>query len=260
MRAKPFQPVEIVNALEELRCGTAATSMCTRLGITPRRLRAWKLRWLAVRPEDLAEELASRRRLQRYRAQRRRLDALACSDQERLVADLALVRRLDLFVTPPGVRRRMGLQLDALGLASGSRLLVLDCGMGHSALEAARRGHQVLALDGSLRAIRWVESEAARLGLTSLDPRRWRPGDVLPPGPFDALLLFMNFDGPRLLDRLARRLVPNGRLLVIDPSSVGWRDEHLATRGYEKIAEVPYDAWVPVLPGMTASVYRHRIT
>jgi SAM-dependent methyltransferase len=74
-------------------------------------------------------------------------------------------------------------------IAPGARLAVIGCGRGHEALEAARLGYLVMAIDFAPEAIAAVKSSAQQQGL-DLDAaeadvfdlaRRW-------PGEFDAIL------------------------------------------------------------------------
>lgn len=67
-------------------------------------------------------------------------------------------------------RRRQDVALswvDALALPEGSRILEVGCGAGQTAVELARRGHHVWALDGSEAMLRRAQENALAAGVKS---------------------------------------------------------------------------------------------
>lgn len=108
-----------------------------------------------------------------------------------------------------------------LGLDDGARLLDLARGHGRIALELARRGHRVTGLDLSPRSLQFAREAAASEGLHV----EWVPADMhdIPAGAlFDAFAnVFTSFgffreedENQRLLDGVARALVPGGAFLI----------------------------------------------
>ncbi|HZJ56004.1 MAG TPA: class I SAM-dependent methyltransferase [Myxococcaceae bacterium] len=97
-------------------------------------------------------------------------------------------------VIPPGATRdEVDFVERALGPGRPGRLLDLPCGEGRHALELARRGHQVTAIDLSPHAVTRAGEEARREGLSV----ELRVGDMRspPPGPFDGACCLGNSIG-----------------------------------------------------------------
>jgi cyclopropane-fatty-acyl-phospholipid synthase len=63
-------------------------------------------------------------------------------------------------------RRKVGLLLDRLNLKHGQRLLEIGCGWGGLAIEAAKRGAQVVGLTLSREQKAWADEKIAKAGLT----------------------------------------------------------------------------------------------
>jgi cyclopropane-fatty-acyl-phospholipid synthase len=63
-------------------------------------------------------------------------------------------------------RRKMALLLDRLTLEPGQRLLEIGCGWGSLAIEAARRGAEVVGLTLSKEQKAWADEKIARVGLS----------------------------------------------------------------------------------------------
>lgn len=130
------------------------------------------------------------------------------------------------FNAPPGlestIRQRADTLVAILGARPGLRLLELDCGPAHHALELARRGCAVSGVDARARWLARARHRARRHGLRleliSTDPHRFaRSG-----GGFDAVLHLGGWLGARgsagddrlLLATAHHALEPGGRLLV----------------------------------------------
>jgi cyclopropane fatty-acyl-phospholipid synthase-like methyltransferase len=107
-----------------------------------------------------------------------------------------------------------------LGLAHGQHILDVACGAGTVDIELAVRGFAVTGLDISPGALEIAREQA--------DPRgvqvRWLCSDMrdLPPGPFDAILLWDvifgvlvdDVENGRILDAVTRALRPGGRFYL----------------------------------------------
>jgi cyclopropane-fatty-acyl-phospholipid synthase len=63
-------------------------------------------------------------------------------------------------------RRKIGMLLDRLGLKPGDRLLEIGCGWGTLAIEAARRGANVVGLTLSAEQKHWAEEKIAKVELS----------------------------------------------------------------------------------------------
>lgn len=112
-------------------------------------------------------------------------------------------------------------------LKSGSRVLELGCGPGHTSLELARHGHHVTGIDLSPACIRIARETLANNsyqdGFGSLD---YQDGDFLKlpliEGSFDAVLAYGALSHfPELeevLERVSRLLGPSGQILIWDTS------------------------------------------
>jgi cyclopropane-fatty-acyl-phospholipid synthase len=64
-------------------------------------------------------------------------------------------------------RRKIGLLLDRLDLAPGQRLLEIGCGWGSLAIEAAKRGAEVVGLTLSTEQKAWADEKIAETGLSA---------------------------------------------------------------------------------------------
>jgi SAM-dependent methyltransferase len=109
----------------------------------------------------------------------------------------------------------------ALELTSGANVLDIPCGHGRHAIELARRGYRVTAVD--------LSEDALARARESADVKvNWRRGDMreisrldLPPAEFDAAYCFGNSFGyldhagiAAFLSSLARVLKPGGRIAI----------------------------------------------
>ncbi|MEZ6196018.1 MAG: methyltransferase domain-containing protein [Planctomycetota bacterium] len=125
-----------------------------------------------------------------------------------------------LAVDPAHTAREVDDLEARLGLAPGARILDAPCGLGRHSLEFARRGHRVLGIDLSAKAIEGAIAAAADAGLAvefRRDDMRHLPRDAS----FDAALCGGNSFG--YLDRrgtadqlaaLAASLRPGGRVAI----------------------------------------------
>lgn len=109
---------------------------------------------------------------------------------------------------------------DMAGPLNGKRVLDIGTGDGQYALEAARRGGQIVALDRNQSML-----DAARLRARALDlPLQLHRGDAtllpFPDGSFDVVLavtvLCLVPDAARAVREMARVLRPGGRLVLAD--------------------------------------------
>jgi tellurite methyltransferase len=106
----------------------------------------------------------------------------------------------------------------ALGYIKGE-ILDLGCGLGNLSLEAARRGHHVVAVDGSPTAVRRIRADAARQGLPieaiQADVEQWsidRPYDTIVA--IGLLMFFRRETAMKLLQAIQERVKPEGRAIV----------------------------------------------
>ena len=97
--------------------------------------------------------------------------------------------------------------LDGRGIA-----LDVACGVGHNALFLARRGYEVVAVDGSPVGLRYAREALAgtnlRVRLVAADLDRF-----LPPQDYFSLVVVIRFLSRPLIPRLKRALVPGGLVI-----------------------------------------------
>jgi ubiquinone/menaquinone biosynthesis C-methylase UbiE len=111
------------------------------------------------------------------------------------------------------------------GIAPGERLLDIGCGTGTLAVEAARIGARVVAIDRSAAMLSIARGKAARAGV-AVD---WRQGEAsFPPlddGPYDVatatfVLSELSIDLARLsVHRMAEAVRPGGRIVIADEAT-----------------------------------------
>ena len=108
----------------------------------------------------------------------------------------------------------------SLGIKRGDAVLDVGCGLGHHALEFAKRGYLVVALDLALSMITRAAEEAQQRGLR-INFLHKDIRDIGFEGTFDAIICvgttFGFFDDEQnrgVLQRLAHALKPGGRLLL----------------------------------------------
>ena len=123
--------------------------------------------------------------------------------------------------------------IEALSLGPRSRVLDSGAGAGGAALELARRGHGVTAIDASMAMVRRAKERASTAGLT-VEVLTMNGQDLsLPDASFDAALsvlgviLFPN--AVRGLSELRRAVKPGGRIALVT-----WT----APEAYELIGEL----------------------
>ena len=113
-------------------------------------------------------------------------------------------------------RRKIAMLLDRLELAPGDRLLEIGCGWGTLAIEAARRGAQVIGLTLSAEQKSWGEAKIAALGLSGRIELRLQDYREISEQ-FDAVASVEMVEAvgerwwPAYLDSIARNLKPGGR-------------------------------------------------
>jgi 2-polyprenyl-3-methyl-5-hydroxy-6-metoxy-1,4-benzoquinol methylase len=122
--------------------------------------------------------------------------------------------------SPALVAKQVAFMESSLGISRGDAVLDVGCGLGQHALEFARRGYLVVALDLALSMITRAAEEAQqhnlRINFLHKDIR-----DIGFEGTFDAIICvgttFGFFDDEQnrgVLQRLAHALKPGGRLLL----------------------------------------------
>jgi SAM-dependent methyltransferase len=123
-------------------------------------------------------------------------------------------------VAQGAVQKQVNFMEASLGIKRGDSVLDVGCGLGHHALEFARRGYLVVALDLALpmitRAAEDAQQRGLRINFLHKDIR-----DIGFEGTFDAVICvgttFGFFDDEQnrgVLQRLAHALKPGGRLLL----------------------------------------------
>jgi SAM-dependent methyltransferase len=123
-------------------------------------------------------------------------------------------------VAQTAVQKQVNFMEASLGIKRGDSVLDVGCGLGHHALEFARRGYLVVALDLALsmitRAAEDAQQRGLRINFLHKDIR-----DIGFEGTFDAVICvgttFGFFDDEQnrsVLQRLAHALKPGGRLLL----------------------------------------------
>jgi len=126
-------------------------------------------------------------------------------------------------------------------LPSPVRVLDLGCGAGIAAEALARRGHDVLGLDASPKAIEAAESHAAGLEVT-LNYRAGEPEDLIAEGQkFDvvtALEVIEHVEDQPAFMRLLGSLTAPGGLVFVSTINRTWRSLAVAKIGAEYIARL----------------------
>ena len=112
--------------------------------------------------------------------------------------------------------RKMTDLLDRLGLAEGQRLLEIGCGWGSLAIEAAKRGAEVVGLTLSKEQKAWAEDKVAKAGLAHrIEIRLEDYRDTAEQFDAVASVEMVEAVGQRFwgayLDSIARNLKPGGR-------------------------------------------------
>lgn len=116
-------------------------------------------------------------------------------------------------------RRKVAMLLDRLELKPGSRLLEIGCGWGTLAIEAARRGAQVVGLTLSVEQKNWAEKNIADAKLGDLVEIRLQDYREMAEQ-FDAVASVEMVEAvgqrwwPAYLDCIARNLRPGGRSVL----------------------------------------------
>lgn len=114
----------------------------------------------------------------------------------------------------------------APGLLRGGTALDVACGVAHNAMFLAEHGYEVLAVDGSMTALRYARDRLRErplpVRLLAADLDRFVP----PEGYFD-LIVVVRFLDRNLIPRLVRGLRPDG-LLVYKTFNVNYQRERPA--------------------------------
>ena len=113
-------------------------------------------------------------------------------------------------------RRKVAILLDRLKIMSGQRLLEIGCGWGSLALEAARRGAEVVGLTLSEEQKTWADERIAKAGLSGqVEIRLQDYRDTAEQFDAVASIEMVEAVGERwwgaYLDSIARNLKPSGR-------------------------------------------------
>ena len=135
--------------------------------------------------------------------------------------------------------------LDALGTLRGLRLIDVGAGAGGAALEAARRGARVTAIDASAKMAARIAARAAAAGLTAIEAHAMDGARLdLPDAGFDAALSVFGVvlfpDAAGALREIHRVLLPGGCVALVTWTqphryelAARLRDAILAVRGAE---------------------------
>lgn len=122
--------------------------------------------------------------------------------------------------SPVAVAKQVAFMESSLGIKRGDAVLDVGCGLGQHALEFARRGYLVVALDLALSMITRAAEEAQQRGLR-INFLHKDIRDIGFEGTFDAIVCvgttFGFFDDEQnrgVITRLAHALKPGGRLLL----------------------------------------------
>jgi cyclopropane-fatty-acyl-phospholipid synthase len=116
-------------------------------------------------------------------------------------------------------RRKVSLLLDRLGITPGTRLLEIGCGWGSLAIEAARRGAEVVGLTLSAEQKSWAEAKIAETNLSDRIEIRMQDYRQVSEK-FDAIASVEMVEAvgekwwPAWFDCIARNLKPGGRAAV----------------------------------------------
>jgi ubiquinone/menaquinone biosynthesis C-methylase UbiE len=109
--------------------------------------------------------------------------------------------------------------------ASGSRVLDLGCGTGNAAIEAARRGADVLAIDPAARLVEVCRARAARLGVVVTAEVGDASAIPAPDASFDAIVsVFAVIFAPlpeRAVEEMLRVSKPGARIVLTSWSPHG---------------------------------------
>jgi len=150
-------------------------------------------------------------------------ECIATDDEERgwqqLFANM-LFWEFDGIPSSDNIRSAVGFMERALKLTQGDRVLDLACGLGYHAIELARRGYEVAALDWSEQYLDVARRDAQEAGVTV----HFVQGDMAHmafEGEFDAVVLWRNTFGmmsdeanQATLHGIRRALRQGGRALV----------------------------------------------
>ena len=134
-------------------------------------------------------------------------------------------------------RRKVAMLLDRLGLKPGDRLLEIGCGWGTLAMEAARRGAQVVGLTLSAEQKNWANQKIADAQLSERIEIRLQDYREIHER-FDAVASVEMVEAvgqrwwPAYLDAIARNLKPGGRAALQFISI-----EHELFEGYSRNAD-----------------------
>ena len=122
--------------------------------------------------------------------------------------------------SPTAVAKQVNFMEASLGIKRGDSVLDVGCGLGQHALELAKRGYLVVALDLALSMITRAAEEAQQRGLR-INFLHKDIRDIGFEGTFDAIICvgttFGFFDDEQnrgVISRLAHALKPGGRLLL----------------------------------------------
>jgi SAM-dependent methyltransferase len=149
---------------------------------------------------------------------------------------------------------------DPVASPPGPRALVVGCGLGEDAVELARRGFEVTAIDVAPSAIRWAQRRHRGLPIT------WRVVDVLEPpeelvGAFDLVVEIRTVQSlpgvvrDAAMDAIATLVAAGGVLLVV---TLVARDESTARSHVgPPWAQAPSELTVYTGPGLLRLALEH---